>query len=604
MIESRVLREKFTSFWESKNHHHLLSAPLVLENDSTTLFTSSGMQQLVPNLSGLPHPLGKRLYNIQPCFRAVDIDTVGNNRHTTFFEMMGNWSLGDYFKEEQLTWVWEFYTKELSLPSEKVYVTVFEGDAGVDKDTETYNIWKKIGVKEDHIYFYGADKNWWSRAGQPEDMPEGEIGGPDTEVFYEFAEIPHDKKFGEECHPNCDCGRFLEIGNSVFIEYKKEKDGTLSVLPQKNVDFGGGLERLLMAVNNQPDVFKIDLFQSLHQKILNKLEKDINSTRDGRVRIFLDHSRAAIFMISEGLIPGKNEREYLVRRLIRRADDQLTVLRLDNQLFWSDAVLHFASVYKDVYSINWDKDKILSVIINELRQYGTVFKHVESLKKELFEVKSSNSNLSTASAIAGPIVFNYQTTYGVPGTVTQQVISEVGLEANIVGQNLDKAIEQHREKSRSASAGMFKGGLADHSEQVIKYHTATHLLHQALSDVLGDTVRQEGSNITGERLRFDFSFDRKPTAEELNKVEIIINEKIKESLTVSRQIMKKEEAEKLGARSFFKEKYGDEVSVYFIGVYSKEFCGGPHVTNTSEIGVIKITKLEKIGANLMRVYAE
>lgn len=596
------LRNSFKKFWEEppKKHSAVMPASLVLKEDATTLFTSSGMQQLVPNLSGEPHPQGKRLYDIQPCFRAVDIDEVGDNRHTTFFEMMGNWSLGDYFKNEQLPWMWDFFTKIVGLPKDKLYVTVFEGGNGVVKDTESTEIWKNLGVKESHIHYYDAKKNWWSRAGTPDKMPPGEIGGPDSEVFYEFTDVAHNKAFGEHCHPNCDCGRFLEIGNSVFIQYRKEKDGTLSELPQKNVDYGGGLERILAASQNDPDIFKTDVFTNIITAIEEIAQTPyLNFNTQGAFRVIADHVKVACFLIKDGVIPSNKEHGYVLRRFLRRAAIKMRQLNgtfnADGFLTISRAVL---STYKKIhFDIQKDETEISLVINDEIKRFS---KTIDQGMKQIQKIDT----------ISGKIAFDLYQSFGFPLEITEELAKEKGQEVDHA--EFENEFNKHKTGSRTASAGMFKGGLADHSEQVVKYHTATHLLHQALRDVLGNEVRQEGSNITGERLRFDFSYSGKPTDEEVQKVETIINQKIKEKLPVHFEIMPKSKADEIGALSFFREKYGSEVKVYFVGgstnspqtAYSKEFCGGPHVENTSVIGSIKITKIKKIGSNLMRVYAE
>ncbi|MBI4009402.1 alanine--tRNA ligase [Candidatus Roizmanbacteria bacterium] len=571
IVGHRKLREKFSKFWSSKDHKEIPPIPLVPKDDPTTLFTGSGMQQLVPYLLGEPHPLGKRLYNIQPCFRSQDIDEVGDNRHTTFFEMMGNWSLGTYFKEEQLEWVWDFFTDELDIPKHKLYVTVFSGTKTIPRDNESASIWKKLGVKENHIFYYGPEKNWWSRAGIPDKMPVGEPGGPDSEIFHEFTQVAHNPKYGSKCHPNCDCGKFLEIGNSVFMQYQKQKDGSFKELPKKNVDFGGGLERILAALNNNPDVFKTDIFSGIYDELHKKIGKETTDVRVRRLRIFLDHTRAILFLIKDNVKPGKNERDYVLRRLIRRSDDQLNILfqgdRILIKSIWKSVITYFIAKYKNTYKLNLNS---YDVIEEELNKYQNVFVHLEKERSE-FQSLLKKYPISTASTIAGPITFNYQSTFGIPFDTSRSIAEEVGLDTQILIKNYNKKKIEHQSKSRTSSSGMFKGGLADHSDQVLKYHTATHLLHQALFDVLGDSVRQEGSNITAERLRFDFSAPKKMSPEELREVELIINKKIKEKIDVSFKIMNKDDAYKIGARAFFREKYPEKVKIYFIGDYSKEF---------------------------------
>ena len=589
------LREKFTLFWEKNNHKEVPPIPLVPQNDPTTLFTGSGMQQLVPYLLGEPHSLGKRIFNIQPCFRSQDIEEVGDNRHTTFFEMMGNWSLGDYFKKEQLTWFWNFLTKEVGLPEEKLYVTVFAGDKkkNLPTDDESIKIWKELGLPENKILKYGPEKNWWSRAGIPDNMPAGEPGGPDSEVFYEFIQVPHDKKFGDECHPNCDCGRFMEIGNSVFMQYKKNSDGTFSDLPAMNVDFGGGLERILAASNNDPDVFKIDVFSTIIDTIEKFSDKKYSEEKNqSPMRIIADHLKAATFLIVGGVRPSNKEQGYVLRRLLRRSAIKMHRLKggltpIPGFQAICDSVLQKYDENENIRNKN--RDLVFSIIDDEMTRFG------KSLDRGLKEIKK-------VEKVDGKIAFDLYQNFGFPYELTEELFREKGQE--IDRKQFVLEFNKHKDLSRSSSTGKFKGGLADHSVQTIKYHTATHLLHQSLFDVLGSDIRQEGSNITEERLRFDFYSIKKPTPEQIKNIEKNINNKIKEKLPVEFKIIPKDEALKLGARSFFREKYPDMVKVYFVGNYSKEFCGGPHVKNTSEIGKIKIYKFEKIGSNLYRIYAK
>jgi alanyl-tRNA synthetase len=587
------LRKKFSDFWEKNQHKEVPPIPLIPQNDPTTLFTGSGMQQLVPYLLGEVHPLGTRVYNIQPCFRSQDIEEVGDNRHTTFFEMMGNWSLGDYFKKEQLTWFWKFLTDEIGLPKEKLYVTVFAGDKknNLPEDTDSIKIWGEIGVPENHVFKYGPEKNWWSRAGVPDNMPPGEPGGPDSEIFYEFDQIPHDKKYGEICHPNCDCGRFMEIGNSVFMQYKKTEKG-FEELPKKNVDFGGGLERILAALNNDPDVFKTDVFSTIIEQIRQLTGKKYEGENLSKMRIIADHLKGATFLISGGVRPGNKEHGYVLRRLLRRSAIKMYQLTDGKTTDFSPiADSGVLSSYDGVQGIERKmiKETVVSIIAEEIKKFNL------SVAKGLKEIKKIDK-------VNGKIAFDLYQSFGFPYELTSELFREKG--QDIDHKQFVAEFNKHRELSRSSSAGKFKGGLADHSVQTIKYHTATHLLHQALFDVIGQDVRQEGSNITTDRLRFDFYSPRKPEPEDIKKTESIINGKINEAIPVSFKIIPKDEAMKVRAKSFFREKYPDMVKVYFVGKYSKEFCGGPHVTNTKEIGLIKIFKLEKIGSNLYRVYAK
>lgn len=567
MITSTDVRQKYLKFFEKRGHKIIDPASLVLENDPTTLFTSSGMQPLVPYLMGEKHEEGVRLVDYQPSVRTVDIEEVGDNRHLTYFEMLGNWSLGDYFKKEQLPWIWEFFTSELGLPKEKLYVSIFEGNDLVPKDTESKEIWKSLGLLEDHIFEYGVKKNWWSRSGTPDQMPVGEIGGPDSEIFYDFGEELglHEKSEwkNEKCHPNCDCGRFLEIGNSVFMQYKKIENG-LEELPQKNVDFGGGLERITAALNNDPDVFKTDIFypsiQKLEELTGKKYEDNISS-----FRVFADHLRASTALVKAGVVPSNKMQGYILRRLIRRM------------------VTKFSEI-----------DKIIEepVILDEIKKFKI------TLDKGLKEIKKIDK-------ITGKVAFDLYQSFGFPLELTVELFHEKGQEVNL--EEFRKEFETHKDKSRSTSAGVFKGGLADTSEDVVRLHTATHLLLATLRKVLGDHVVQKGQNITKDRSRFDFPNPEKLTNEQLQEVEKMINEVIEHDLPVSYVVMPKDEAVATGAIHAFNEKYADTVKVYFVGqslesAYSKEFCGGPHVTNTNKIGHVTINKQEKIGSGIIRIY--
>ncbi len=566
------VRDKYLKFFEARGHKIISPAPLVLADDPTTLFTSSGMQPLVPYLLGQKHPEGRRLVDSQPSIRLQDIEEVGDNRHTTFFEMLGNWSLGDYFKKEQLPWTWEFLTKELNLPEEKLYVSIFEGDSSVPRDEESYKIWRELGVPEDHIFEYGVKKNWWSRSGTPDKMPEGEIGGPDSEVFFKFDSIKHDKKFGEKCHPNCDCGKFLEIGNSVFIQYIKQGDGTLKELPQKNVDFGGGLERLVMVTENESDIFKTSLFSGEIknlQKTSGKKYGDIESdTRS--MRIVAEHTRAASALVEAGVEPSNKQQGYVLRRLIRRAAIKMRALKG-------------------------------RVEPNDLGEGlgEEVTKFIKTLDKGLREVEK-------IKVVNGKIAFDLYQTYGFPLEITEEIFQEKG--QKIDHQEFQKEFAKHQDLSRTQSAGKFKGGLADHSDEVIRLHTATHLLHAALRKILGDHVGQKGSNITHERLRFDFTHSAKLTNEEIEKIEYLINDQIKKNLKVNFEIMSLKDAKEVGAMAFFGEKYDEKVKVYSIGSpageFSKEVCGGPHAESLKEIGGhVKITREESVSAGIRRIYA-
>ncbi len=599
---SKDIREKFIKFFVDKGHKGIMPAKLVPENDPTTLFTSSGMQPLVPYLLGQEHPEGKRLVNSQPSFRAEDIEEVGDNRHTTFFEMLGNWSLGDYFKKEQLEWNWKFLTEELGLDKNKLHITLYEGSEFVPKDTESYEIWKNLGVPEDRIHFYG-EKNWWSRSGAPSNMPSGEPGGPDSEVFYEFTQIEHDKKFGKKCHPNCDCGRFMEICNSVFIQYKKKEDGTLEELSQKNVDFGGGLERITAAIDNNPDVFQTDLYVPII-RIIEQQTKEKYEDNAEPMRVVADHLKAATFLIIDGVIPSNKLQGYILRRLLRRSAVKMRHFsgKVNPEEF-ALMIRIILTTYDGLFGINKNQTEMVEKVVkDEIERFNKTLDHG---LKEIEKIEK----------IDGKKAFDLYQTFGFPVELTEELFKEKG---QIVDREQFRAeFEKHRELSRTASAGMFKGGLADHSETVTKYHTATHLLHQALRDVLGPQVFQKGSNITSERLRFDFSYDKKMTPEEIKKVEEIINKRIKQDLKVDHMIVPLNEAKQMNAIGLFDEKYADKVSIYGVGpgfnldpdvldqrnrggYYSLEFCGGPHVEHTGLIGKIKIVKEEAISAGMRR----
>lgn len=614
MTTSEV-RQKFLEFYARKGHKIIPSSSLVPENDPTTLFTGSGMQPILPFLLGQPHPEGKRITDSQKSFRTGDIDDVGDNRHTTFFEMLGNWSLGDYFKTEQLPWVFEFLTKKVGINPAKLYVTVFRGDHAtkIEGDNESVEIWKKIfadneisaeyadlrseehaagrGVRDgERIFAYDVKKNWWSRSGVPVKMPVGEPGGPDSEIFYEFDFIEHDPKYGKHCHPNCDCGRFLEIGNSVFMEYKKEEDGSFSLLPQRNVDFGGGLERITAAGIDKNDIFQIDVLKGLISTLEGMSAKDYKDPQyTPAFRIVADHVRSSVFLIGDGVLPSNTEQGYFVRRLLRRAIRFWDKLGIQNAGM-STLVTSILSFYKDAYPEIWiKKDQIANEIRKEEERFRTTL--TQGLKE--FD--------------KGTDPFVLFTSYGFPIELALEVARDKGIEINV--EEFNRKMLEHQDLSRAGSEKKFKGGLGDTSDKSLQYHTATHLLQQALRDVLGDHVGQKGSNITSERLRFDFTHPAKMTVEEIKHVEEIVNNKIKDALPVQVVSLPKGEAVKTGAIHFFGEKYPDTITVYYVGhdlehAYSKEFCGGPHVANTSELkGKFRIIKEEAVSLGVRRIKA-
>ncbi|MEK7166378.1 MAG: alanine--tRNA ligase, partial [Patescibacteria group bacterium] len=539
----------------------------------------------------------------QKAVRTQDIDEVGDNRHTTFFEMLGNWSLGDYFKKEQLSWVFEFLTTELGLDPKRFYVSVFEGNSSVPKDNVSIELWKTIfsGVGIDaeegeRIHTYPATKNWWSRAGIPENMPPGEPGGPDSEVFYDFGGQlqlhEHSPWKNELCHPNCDCGRFMEIANSVFMQYKKEAGGTLIELADKVVDFGGGLERQVAASIDNPDVFRTDLFTPLIETLetLSKKKYKDEPAITRSMRIVTDHIKGAVMMMADGVLPSNKQQGYVLRRLIRRSLLHGRSLGLvGDWKYVGKLVEPVAEIYKEAYPEVVNKAGEIKLLLEEeAMRFG------KSLEKGLREIEKIKN-------IDGTNAFKLYETFGFPREMTEEI-------ARIRGQHVEKgkfekAFKDHQDKSRTAARGMFKGGLADHSEEVVKLHTTTHLLHQSLRTVLGNHVQQKGSNITSDRLRFDFSHPVKLKEEEIKKIEELVNQKIKENLSVSFKISTYNDALKEGALAFFGERYPEKVKVYSIGSYSKEICGGPHVTHTGVLGHFKITKEEALGAGTRRIYA-
>jgi alanyl-tRNA synthetase len=619
------VRTKYLEFFKARGHAEIPSASLVPQNDPTTLFTGSGMQPLVPYLLGKDHPAGKRLVDSQKSFRSADIEEVGDNRHTTFFEMLGNWSLGDYFKQEQLPWFFEFLTSEVGLDPAKLYVTAFMGDEknNVPRDTESTEIWQqlfgakgidnkvveigseengyKVGMQGGRIFYYDAKKNWWSRAGVPEKMPAGEPGGPDSEVFYDFG-TPHDTKWGPECHPNCDCGRFLEIGNSVFMQYIKQEDGSFALLPKQNVDFGGGLERIAAVSENSNDVFTV-----AHRSIIDQLQSFTGKKYIDNIQVFriiADHVKASVFLIADGVAPDSKDQGYFVRRLLRRSVRAMKKLdgERDRDAFTPlhSLVDGIVEEYKNQYpDLVTKKDDIK----NKITEEETKFK--ATLERGLKELERyvGNGNLSAQDA------YQLVTTYGFPLELILEEAGERGIK-QIDIDGFKELLKQHQDLSRAGSEQKFKGGLADTAEQTVRLHTAHHLLLKALQLVLGPEVHQRGSNITQERLRIDFNYPQKVTREQLDEIEKIVNEKIKEDLPVVRTEMAKEEAEQLGAEHEFGAKYPDRVSVYSVGpldqAFSIEFCGGPHVTHTAELaqsGVFKIQKEEAVAQGIRRIKA-
>jgi len=637
-MTTQEIRQAYFDFQESNGHKIIPRANLVPQDDPTTLFTGSGMQPLIQYLLGEDHPQGVRLADSQTCLRAEDIEEVGDNRHTTFFEMLGNWSLGDYFKAEQLPWFWEFLVGKVGLDPERLYVTCFSGDEAnnIPKDEESATIWQnvfkeqgieakiaEIGSEEDgykrgmkkgeRVFYYDASKNWWSRSGEPKNMPVGELGGPDSEVFYLFDSIKHDKSYGENCHPNCDCGRFLEIGNSVFMEYLATDDG-FKPLPKKNVDFGGGLERIAAAKLDEPDMFKISLLWPIIEKLQDITKKSYENDTEA-MRVIADHLRAATWLAVDGVTPSNKEQGYVARRLVRRAVLKAHGLGIESQLC-KQIIPIIVDVYKNDFAEMSERG---TEAVKTLAKEESIFR--QTLNKGMRELTkmlnvSTEKNDAGNRVLSGKLVFTLYDTYGFPTELTEEIVQNtlnVYDLANNWQKEFDKLMKQQRERSRTATKGQFKGGLGGQTDIHKKYHTATHLMYKALKIVLGDHVLQRGSNITEERLRFDFEHPEKMTPEQIAEVEKIVNEQIQNDLKVSFKEVPTDEAMKKGALGAFGDTYGDKVKVYQMEnpkgeKFSFEICGGPHVEHTAELAtdgkVFKIVKEQSSSAGIRRIKAK
>ncbi len=577
------LREKYLNFFKSKGHTIIPSSSLIPENDPSVLFTTAGMHPLVPYLLGEAHPGGKRLTDYQKCLRTDDIEEVGDTGHLTYFEMMGNWSLGDYFKQESINMSYEFLTKELGIPSEKISVTCFEGDKDCPRDSEAAEIWEKVGIPKERIYFFGKKENWWGPAGTHGPC------GPDTEIFYDTGK----EKCSDNCNPACNCGKYLEIWNNVFMQYNKTEDGKYEELKQKNVDTGLGLERTTMILQGKENVFEIEIFKP----IIDKLDSLALNKNNESYRIIADHLRASIMLILDGVKPSNIEQGYILRRLVRRVIRHLRKLGIDTNELRNIAKLNIDTI-KNMYP---ELEKKQNEILNTLEEEKNKFiKTLENGEKE-FEKAINKAKQEGKDVIDASTVFKLYETYGFPTEITEELAKEQGFKIN--NEEVEKLYKEHQEKSRVGAEQKFKGGLAERNEETICYHTATHLLHKALRIVLGDHVAQKGSNITTERLRFDFSHPQKVTPEELKKVEDIVNEQIQRDLPVVCEEMTLEEAKKSGAIGLFENKYGERVKVYTIGDFSKEICGGPHVEHTAQLGKFVIKKEEASSAGVRRIKA-
>ena len=621
-MNTENIRNAYITFFKDRNHTPIARAPIVLKDDPSTLFTGSGMQPIIPYLLGQPHEAGNRLVDSQTCLRAQDIDDIGDNRHTTFFEMLGNWSLGDYFKDQQIRWMWEFLSDVVELDMSNVYVTCYLGndEFGVPKDTEAASVWAELFAEKglsngqadigsekagyergmqsgERIFYYDGSKNWWSRNGNEANTPIGDPCGPDTEMFYDFG-TPHDTKWGEHCHPNCDCGRFMEIGNNVFMAYKKVSEGTFEKLEKPNVDHGSGLERIAAAKLNDPDVFKISLMWPIIEKLQDLSGKNYESHTES-MRVIADHLRAATFMAVDGCVPSNKQQGYVMRRLLRRAIRYSFDLGIE-QNFMQEIVPVIAGLYAaDFPEVAESRDTVITVLVKEEKAFR------QTLRKGLKE-------LAKFDTVDGDALFTLYDTYGFPVELSTEEAFKQGLQLpdNWHEQFTAKMAEQ-RARSQTAAKGTFKGGLGGQTLQHRKYHTATHLLQSALREIFGSELRQHGSNITEDRLRFDFNLDRKMTDEEKLRAEELVNTWIADDLAVSFTLYPTQQALDMGAIGPFGERYGEEVKVYQMGekdhIASLEICGGPHVDHTGQLGEggkrFKITKEEASSAGIRRIKA-
>lgn len=623
-MNAQEIRNAYLKFFNERQHEIIARAPLQLKNDPTTLFTGSGMQPLLPYLLGQDHPAGARLVDSQTCLRSQDIEDVGDNRHTTFFEMLGNWSMGDYFKEQQIRWFFEFLTDVVGLDPNKIYVTAFIGDErhGIPRDNEVASIWQKvfeekgieakiaeIGSQEDgnergikpgeRIFFYDDNENWWSRGGGLDKTPIGDPCGPDSEVFYDFGPQNHAEGFGL-AHPASDSGQFMEIGNQVFMQYRRLEDGGFEPLTKKNVDFGGGLERIAAAAIDSPDVFKISVLWPIIEKLQNLSNKKYESHTES-MRVIADHLRAATFLAVDDVKPGNKEQGYVMRRLLRRAIRFAFDLGIE-QNFFEEVVPIIADLYHEDYpEVAQKREDVIATLVKEEK----VFR--QTLRKGLKQLEKFSEG-----GLTGVELFTLYDTFGFPVELSTEEAFKQNIElSKNWREEFDVQMAKQRVRSQTAAKGTFKGGLGGQTLQHKKYHTATHLLQSALRQIFGPELRQHGSNITEERLRFDFNLDRKVTPEEIKQAEDLVNGWIKEDLPVTYRLYPTQEALDMGAIGPFGERYSDTVKVYQMGegdnVASLEICGGPHVDHTGQLGedgkVFKITKEESSSAGIRRIKA-
>ncbi len=590
-MDFRILRKKYIDFFKSKGHSEIKYASLIPENDPTVLFTTAGMHPLVPYLLGEPHPQGKRLVDYQKCIRTGDIDEVGDSSHLTFFEMLGNWSIGDYFKKEAIEYSFEFLIKELGFKKDQIYITVFEGDSDAPRDDESAAIWKSLGVEDSHIYYKPKKDNWWGPAGLTGPC------GPDTEMFIDTGLTA----CGADCSPGCHCGKYIEIWNDVFMQYNKNKDGSYTPLSQKNVDTGMGIERTVAMLTGKETVYETESFTPIIAKI-----EEISGKKYGEsaaitkaMRIVADHIRTSVFIIGDerGIAPSNVGAGYVLRRLIRRAiryGKQLSI----NELFLAKIAKIVVDLMAEFYpELKTNESKIYEELTREEKKFEeTIESGLKELEKIMPKLKENNQTM-----ISGRVAFRLYDTYGFPLEFTKEVAAENGLSVDEAGFN--EAFEKHKALSQQAQTDSFKGGLADHSEATTRLHTATHLLHTALKKILGDHVAQKGSNIDATRLRFDFTHPDKIDDADLKKVEELVNEQIKRAIPITMEIVTLDEAKKRGAIALFTGKYDEKVKMYTIGDFSIEVCGGPHVNNTSELHHFKIVKEQSSSAGVRRIKA-
>ena len=574
------VRNKFIKYFEEKGLKRVDPAPIIPKDDNSVLFTTAGMQQFVPYLTGKKDPWGGEIVNFQPCIRTNDIDEVGDSTHLTFFEMLGNWSFGKYFKKESISMSYEFLMDVLKFDKDKISVTCFEGDENAPRDEETYEYWQEAGIPKERIYFFGKDENWWIA---------GDSGpcGPDTEIFYDTGK----EKCSKNCNPSCDCGKYVEIWNNVFMEYFKDSSSNYSKLEKKNVDAGMGLERMSMIINGVKTPFELDIFKNVINEI-TKYAKEDKKDLEASKRIIADHLRSSLMIISAGVKPSNVDRGYILRRLIRRIVRNLRKLGIDIKKL-DELIKITIKSSEDMYpELRKNEEKIHEVIKEETNKF---LKTLVKGEKELNKLLKQTENISPEQ------VFMLYERYGLPVEITKEILDEKNIKIDM--EKVSELFKKHQEASKKGLKGKFKGGLGDHSPKTIKYHTATHLLHTALRQILGKDVYQKGSNITQERLRFDFSYPEKVSKENLEKIEKLVNQKIQEGLEVKYEEMSYEKAKEQNIIGLFEDKYGSIVKVYTIGDFSKEICGGPHVKNTKELGKFKIIKEESSSKGVRRIKA-